>query len=191
MDGEELDAEANRPTAATMSPDRPHRHGGRGTPLALWVRIFVASVMLTTGAGALVTHDLLARWDLQARLQVDATRMAIAAAVFLPDAPARAVHAAARSAEVHGLNRSRSRRGGAGPDVVQRDAQALGAGPAFPAAWFTRRAGDRARHRENSSIRLPTPARRPDCSFDASSRKKSLNALSPRSRGGEVLTSGC
>jgi hypothetical protein len=117
MDGEALDIKTDRPAAATMNSDRPHRHGGFGIPLPRWVRIFVASVMLTTGAAALVTHDLLARWDLQASLQVDATRMAIAAAIFLPDAPARAMLAAARSAKVDGLSHA---------EVVRAEAAADG-----------------------------------------------------------------
>jgi hypothetical protein len=82
------------------------RHGGFGTPLPRWARIFVASVMLITAAAALVTHDLLVRWDAQTRLQIDATRMAIAGAVFLPGAPERAMLAAAHSAELSRLGRS-------------------------------------------------------------------------------------
>jgi hypothetical protein len=102
-----MEIERDRPGAGARNPDRANRRGGGfGTPLARWVRIFVASVIMTTAAGALVTHDLLARWDVRARLQVDATRMAIAAAVFLPDAPARARLAAAHSAEVDGLSRA-------------------------------------------------------------------------------------
>ena len=101
-----------------MNPDRANRRDGFGTPLARWVRIFVASVIVTTAAGALVTHDLLARWDVRARLQVDATRMAIAAAVFLPDAPARATLAAARSAEVDGLSRAEVVRAEAAADAM-------------------------------------------------------------------------
>jgi len=61
--------------------------------------------MLTTGAAALVTHDLLVRWDTQRRLQVDASRVAIAGAVFLPGAPARATLAASHSAALCGLSR--------------------------------------------------------------------------------------
>ena len=87
------------------NPDhQARRHGGFGTPLPRWARIFVASVMLTTAAAALVTHDLLVRWDMQRRLQVDASRVAIAGAVFLPGAPARATLAAAHSAALCGLS---------------------------------------------------------------------------------------
>ena len=116
MDGKELHIRADTPGPAAISPDRPHSRRGLGTPLPRWVRVFVASVILTTGMAALVTHDLLARLDLQASLQVDATRMAIAAAVFLPGAPARAMHAAARSAEFYGLSREDVVRAEAAPD---------------------------------------------------------------------------
>jgi hypothetical protein len=61
--------------------------------------------MLTTAAAGLVTHDLLMRWDTQTRLQIDANRVAIAGAVFLPDAPARATLAATHSAALCGLSR--------------------------------------------------------------------------------------
>ena len=98
------------------SANQARRHGGFGTPLPRWVKIFVASVMLTTAAAALVTHDLLVRWDAQARLQIDATRMAVAGAVFLPGAPARATLAAAHSAELSGLSRSEVVHAGAAPN---------------------------------------------------------------------------
>jgi hypothetical protein len=62
--------------------------------------------MLSTAVAALVTHDLLLRWDVQTCLQIDATRMAIAGAVFLPGAPERATLAAAHSAELSRLGRS-------------------------------------------------------------------------------------
>jgi hypothetical protein len=61
--------------------------------------------MFTTGAAASVTHDLLMRWNTQTQLQVDATRIAIAGAVFLPGAPARAMKAAAHSASLCGIDR--------------------------------------------------------------------------------------
>ena len=64
------------------------------------------SVMLTMAVAAVVTNDLLVRWDAQTRLQIYATRMAIAGAVFLPGAPERATLAAAHSAELSGLGRS-------------------------------------------------------------------------------------
>jgi hypothetical protein len=92
------------------------RHGGFATPLPRWVRIFVASVMLTTAVAALVTHDLLLRWDAQTRLQIDATRMAIAGAVFLPGAPERATLAAAHSAELSRLGRSEVVHAGPAPN---------------------------------------------------------------------------
>src|ERR1700687_5635175 len=81
------------------------RHPGFGTALPRWVRIFIAT-MLTTGAVTAVTRDIVVRWDLQMILQVDADRMAIAGAVFLPDTPARATLAAAHSAEQCGLSSS-------------------------------------------------------------------------------------
>jgi hypothetical protein len=59
--------------------------------------------MLTTGMATLVTRDLLMRWNTQTQLQVDATRMAVAGAVYLPSAPARARLAAAHSAALCGL----------------------------------------------------------------------------------------
>jgi hypothetical protein len=92
------------------------RHGGFTTPLPRWVRIFVASVMLTTAVAALVTHDLLLRWDAQSCLQIDATRMAIAGAVFLPGAPERATLAAAHSAELSRLGRSEVVHAGPAPN---------------------------------------------------------------------------
>jgi hypothetical protein len=80
------------------------------------VRIFIATVMLTTGTVTAVTRDILVRWDLQMILQVDADRMAIAGAVFLPDTPARATLAAAHSAEQCGLRSSEVVHAGAAPD---------------------------------------------------------------------------
>jgi hypothetical protein len=91
-------------TAVKARP-QARRHGGFGTPLPRWARIIVASVMLTTGTAAVVTRDLLVRWGTQTRLQLDANRMAIAGAVFLPGAPARAMLAAAHSAALCGLSR--------------------------------------------------------------------------------------
>ena len=99
-------AGSNRPAAIPAS----------APPLPRWVRIFIATVMLTTGALTAVTRDILVRWDLQMILQVDADRMAIAGAVFLPDTPARATLAAAHSAEQCGLSRSEVVHAGAAPD---------------------------------------------------------------------------
>ena len=92
------------------------RHPGFGTALPRWVRIFIATLMLTTGAVTAVTRDILVRWDLQMILQVDADRMAIAGAVFLPDTPARATLAAAHSAEQCGLSSSEVVHAGAALD---------------------------------------------------------------------------
>jgi hypothetical protein len=96
--------------------NQTRRHRGFGTPLPRWVRIFVATVMLTTGAVTAVTRDILVRWETQIRLQVDANRMAIAGAVFLPDTPARATLAAADSAEQCGLSSSEVVHAGAALD---------------------------------------------------------------------------
>jgi len=93
-----------------------HRYGGFGTPLPRWVRIFVASVMLDTAAAALVTHDLLAMWNTEARLKFDAVRMAAAGVAFLPGAPARATLAAAHSAALCGLTRLEVVHAEAAPD---------------------------------------------------------------------------
>jgi hypothetical protein len=90
---------------ATNPGHQARRHGGFGTPLPRWARIFVASVMLTTATAALVTHDFLAMWNTEARLKLDAVRMAVAGVAFLPDAPARAMLAAAHSATLCGLSR--------------------------------------------------------------------------------------
>ncbi|HEY2523686.1 MAG TPA: hypothetical protein VGI29_01425 [Candidatus Binataceae bacterium] len=175
-----------------MSSDRPHRRGGRGSPLARWVRIFVATVMLTTGAGALVTHDLLARWDLQVRLQLDATRMVIAAAVFLPDAPARAMHAAARSAEVHGLSREEVVRAEAAPDRMSFSVTLRRSAPVLLFRLLGSRGALVIVHAV-ARVHPYAPPRRPGGQIALSmpqGRKKSLNALSPRSCGGEVLIAG-
>jgi len=104
-----VDIPTNSPATDTTAAKAGHqtrRHRGFGTPLPRWVRILVASVMLTTGAAGLVTQDLFMRWEMQARLQVDATRVAIAGAVLLPGAPERAALAAAHSAALCGLTRS-------------------------------------------------------------------------------------
>jgi hypothetical protein len=55
-------------------------------------------MLLITAAAALVTHDLLAVWNMQTRLELDAVHMAAAGVEFLPGAPARATLAAAHSA---------------------------------------------------------------------------------------------
>jgi hypothetical protein len=96
--------------------NQARRHPRSRTPLPRWVRIFIATVMLTTGAVTAVTRDILLRWETQMRLQVDANRMAIAGAVFLPDTPARATLAAAHSAEQCGLSSSEVVHAGAAPD---------------------------------------------------------------------------
>jgi hypothetical protein len=114
-----VDTETNRLDTATTTANQGCRarcHRGFGTPLPRWVRIFVVSVMLTTAVAAVVTHDLLVRWDAQTRLQIYATRMAIAGAVFLPGAPERATLAAAHSAELSGLGRSEVVHAGAAPN---------------------------------------------------------------------------
>ena len=101
-------------TANTANQARGH--GGCGTPLPRWVRIFVASVMLTTAVAAVVTHDLLELWNTQARLELDAAEMAEAGVAFLPNAPARATLAAAHSARLCGLSRAEVVRCGAAVD---------------------------------------------------------------------------
>jgi hypothetical protein len=72
--------------------------------------------MLIVAAAALVTHDLLAVWNTRTRLGLDAARMAVAGAEFLPDAPARATLAAAHSAALCGLSPWEVVRAGAAPD---------------------------------------------------------------------------
>jgi len=95
-----------RDITAANPANQARGHGGRGTPLLRWVRIFVASVMLTTAAAAVVTHDLLALWNTQGRLEIDAAEMAEAGVAFLPGAPASAMLAAAHSARLCGLSRA-------------------------------------------------------------------------------------
>ena len=93
-------------------------HPGFRTPLPRWVRIFIATVMLTTGAATAVTRDVLVRWETQMLLQADANRVAIAGALFLPDSPARATLAAVHSAEQCGLSSSEVVHAGAAPDRI-------------------------------------------------------------------------
>lgn len=102
-------------TAAAL-PGRKRHHGGFGTRLPRWVRIVIASVILTTGAAAVVTHDLLALWNTRARLQIDAIHMAVAGVGFLPGAPERGVRAAVRSAALCGLSHSEIVQVAAAPD---------------------------------------------------------------------------
>jgi hypothetical protein len=63
-------------------------------------------------AAGFVTHDLLAMWDTQTRLELDAAHMAAAGVEFLPGAAARATLAAAHSVALCGLS----------PSVVHADA---------------------------------------------------------------------
>jgi len=104
----------------TTGPDTQQttarRRGGFGAPLPRWARNFIASVILITGAAALVTHDLLAVWNTQTRLELDAAHMAAAGVEFLPGAPARATLAAAHSAALCGLSPSEVVRAGAASD---------------------------------------------------------------------------
>ena len=73
------------------------------TPLPRWARIFIFIVMLVTSLAALISHDLLLRWNAETRLRVEATGMAIAGASFLPGAPERALEAAAHCGKRFGL----------------------------------------------------------------------------------------
>jgi hypothetical protein len=114
----------NIPDTGTATANQGHqarRHGGFGTPLPRWVRIFVASVMLTTAAAAPVTHDLLVLRDTQTRLELDAVHMAAAGVEFLPGAPARATLAAAHSAALYGLRRPEVVHAGAASDGMSFD----------------------------------------------------------------------
>lgn len=101
---------------AAASPGQKRHHGGFGTPLPRWARIVIASVILTTSAAAVVTHDLLALWNTRAHLQIDAIHMAIAGVGFLPGAPERGVRAAVRSGALCGLSRSEIVQAAAAPD---------------------------------------------------------------------------
>lgn len=112
---------ADTGTATANQGYQARRHGGFGTPLPRWVRIFVASVILTTAAAAPVTHDLLVLRDTQTRLELDAVHMAAAGVEFLPNAPARATLAAAHSAALYGLSRSEVVHGGAASDGMSFD----------------------------------------------------------------------
>lgn len=102
-----------------------------GTPFPRWVRIFIASVMLVIAAAGGVTHDLLAVWNTQSSLEIDAARVAAAGVKFLPGAPARAMLAAAHSAALCGLRPSEVVHADAGSDglsfnvTVQRTAPVL------------------------------------------------------------------
>jgi hypothetical protein len=101
---------------AAASPGQTRYRGGFGTPLPRWARIVIASVLLTTSAAAVVTHDLLALWNTRARLQIDAIHMAVAGVGFLPGAPERGVRAAVHSAALSGLSRSEIVQVAAAPD---------------------------------------------------------------------------
>jgi hypothetical protein len=74
-------------------------------------------MMLITAAAGGITHDFLAVWDTQTRLELDAVHMAAAGVEFLPGAPARATLAAAHSAALCGLSPS---------EVVHADAASDG-----------------------------------------------------------------
>jgi hypothetical protein len=93
-------------------------HPGLRIPLPRWVRIFIATVMLTTAAATAVTRDVLVRWETQMLLQADANRVAIAGALFLPDSPSRATLAAVHSAEQCGLSSSEVVHAGTAPDRI-------------------------------------------------------------------------
>ena len=85
--------------------------------------------MLITAAAALVTHDLLAVWNTQSRLELDAVHMAAAGVEFLPGAPARATLAAAHSAALCGLSPSEVIRAAAALDGMSFNVTVRGTAP--------------------------------------------------------------
>jgi hypothetical protein len=117
----------------TAAPDTQQttarRRGGCGAPLPRWARTFIASVMLITVAAALITHDLLAVWSTQTRLELDAVHMAAAGVEFLPGAPARATLAAAHSAALCGLSPSEVVRAAATFDGMSFNVAVRGTAP--------------------------------------------------------------
>ena len=105
------------------------RRGGCGAPLPRWARTFIAGMLLITAAAALVTHDLMAVWNMQTRLELDAVHMAAAGVEFLPGAPARATLAAAHSAALCGLSPSEVVRAAAALDGMSFNVAVRGTAP--------------------------------------------------------------
>lgn len=171
----------SQPPAATLARAR----GGFGTPLPRWAKIFMASVMLTTAMAALVTHDLLVRWEVQARLQVDATRMAVAGAVFLPGAPARATLAAAHSAELHGLRSSEVVHADAASDRMSFNVTLTRAAPVL-LLWLLGAAGTSVTVQATATVHSYTPSRRTRDPMVLSWMVLSRRSARPR-RGGMLL----